>query len=407
MIVKCCVISSFLFGCYRQAPEVYKPAVDLAKEVVQKTEPQEKSLTQKPKVVSKKHSQSPARRVPAQTSVSDQTKVVVAEPSMMEEQKLVTKPMSQPEPVPVVVETVPELKKEELQKEVVKTLPDSFVPPVTPVERVDLNEERQELEKNKSVVVSLVKDVKELKITQTTEISGSENPPPKKASFVNEEPQNHELVHLSNVLLFVGSEFDQMDSIQKSNSTKASLKTQPTLNIALEWWQKWSDTVKTWLGWQSKSIEFSKPSSRDVEGAKMWYHTAQIGTQLYFSKRFGIIAQGQVTQLPFYYSRTTTSLSFESFTTTQLMAGPFFEILQHGPMSLELQTLYIYSAPGSTDNYSIDTGYGYYAGLHLKYSPSSFSVYGRAYYRSLKQDTSLLENQFTEIGLKLGVGWSF
>lgn len=194
-----------------------------------------------------------------------------------------------------------------------------------------------------------------------------------------------------------------------SSASSASLVSTLNPGLALTWRQNWSPKLRTHLRVGAQKISFEGTRNKTLTGASQAYHQISAGAELSVAPALKLGATVATGEEIFYYARSASELVFNRVPVARTGLSLRYDLLQLAPYTLDVKADAAYLFSARTDDYAVNSGHAFRLGVNLReeHDGKPLTFRGGVFYGIKAQDSSILNKTETDLGLTLGLGWSF
>ena len=209
--------------------------------------------------------------------------------------------------------------------------------------------------------------------------------------------------------LSTGVFFTKVQGVEVLNGSRATLISGLNKFVDLFWIQNWSEYFKTHLNFGAEFVSINDSDTRTIQNQSPSISHFSIGSLYSVSDRFAVGASVSDRQELFYHAVTATSVKMDSVVTPQFDFHVKATLISLSPFALGVIGDYRYLTGVTTDNYITKAGSAYEGEVFLEqtFLNRKGVIHGGAFYAENHQGTSIVNQTRTDLGLRIGLSWSF
>ncbi len=195
---------------------------------------------------------------------------------------------------------------------------------------------------------------------------------------------------------------------ETSNNSTAKLLSKLNKGIDVYWRQVWSESLRTFLNFKYTAMTMDEPLTRTLENKEFSANHFALGVQYFFTNSFKMGFSTQYGDEVFYHSPSLTTLKIDTIPIPQVEINATFKVIDLDPFKAGIGASYSQLFSGSNDQYSVKSGSSYRGNIYLEQVLSTHAtIKGDCFYSNTKQNTSIVNQTRTDVGISLGLEWLF
>ena len=201
--------------------------------------------------------------------------------------------------------------------------------------------------------------------------------------------------------------FMQLKATENADGSRAKLVTKLNYGVDLNYKQHWSPDFSSHLQVGLMQVDYEPLSNKTIYNPSKTSAHFGVGGEYALTKGMSILASVNYAQKPFLRSPSATQINVELVAIPELNFGLSFDLLNKGPFFLGISFEAGYLGSGSTDYYKISSGTSYGVNLNLNYKSDNFFLRADVFGKQETQNTSIVGQDRTEVGVDLGFEWQY
>lgn len=192
-----------------------------------------------------------------------------------------------------------------------------------------------------------------------------------------------------------------------SSNTTGSLYSPALTGIEVKWKQFWTKKFSSYISAEILKVKIDPAANKTILDRKHNLSTFLIGFEQKFTQHFsGSASLGQGDEL-LYRALTTQTLRVDKLAARKASLSVKAQLAKVRKLSLDLELGYLIIFPFKNDFYSLKIGKGYRGGLEVNHHEEKFDVKANVFYSSYKLPAGSVDYTRMDLGLGVGVSWSF
>ncbi len=202
--------------------------------------------------------------------------------------------------------------------------------------------------------------------------------------------------------------YSGQENVDRSSGARGYFLSKQNWGGDFRWGQVWSKDWRSFLAIGATKVEMETNDSHTLEGSTQTTSRLAVGVTRQISDRLDATVSIGKGQALFVRSTGLTTNRFDSVAIGQVRAQFGYRLYQSDVFGLRVGATGSYLAPAETASYSVQSGYQYGGRCSLSQTLSrSLSLNGELSYETEKQSTSLVDRKSVEMGMALGLSFSF
>lgn len=200
--------------------------------------------------------------------------------------------------------------------------------------------------------------------------------------------------------------FSSMDVTDTNSKDKAEVLSRLNSAYQLAWEQQWDNKNKTFIFLRNEKINYEAIEER-LPSKSYNLQGFGIGYEREVTSRIKLRSTFRTQERLFLRATSVSSLKMDRAAISEISLAPIYHLYTKGQFDLHGDLGLSYLMASKTSNYSIKAGQRYSLGLSITQRIRDFEISGRSFYSLESQDSSIMTKTSKDIGLSLGVSWSF
>lgn len=200
--------------------------------------------------------------------------------------------------------------------------------------------------------------------------------------------------------------YSAMDVKDRTTGETAQILSRINTAFQFAWEQQWDKKNRTFLFYRTE--KYSYEAVEDKMPAKTYnLHGFGVGYHRNLTSRWNLRFTTRTQERLFIRATTSTDLEMDKSIISEFNLSPIYHLYNKGLFNLYADLGLSYLMTSKTSDYSIKAGNRYLAGLSLTQTIKDFELSGRTYYSVENQDSSIITKTTKDLGISLGIAWSF